>query len=96
MTIEQCPQSATQLSHLGKVLAFQGKKAESEIYFRKALMYDPQSSLRFADLGTVLLLQGKYREAIRYLEEAIEIDPENGIAHSSLERALKQLKPVDR
>jgi len=95
VAIKQCPQSATELTSLGKVLTSQGKHAEAEKYYRKAMIYNPQSTLSLSNLGIVLLLQGKLHRAIRYLKEAIEIDPLNESAHSGLGIALRQLKPDD-
>jgi len=90
MVVKLVPKSAMGLWRLGEVLSSQGKHAEAEEYYVRALANDP-STWTLSNLGMTLLRQGRPREAIRYLEEVIGIDPHSAEIHNNLGSAFAEL-----
>lgn len=64
------------LSDLGVVLRTQGRLADAEASYRRALRLDPSLTSALGNLGNVLLDQNRPREAQTVLSEAIEHAPD--------------------
>jgi len=74
----------------------QGKLAEAEAEFQKALEIDPESSKANERLASLYLTQNKTSEAIEAYQTAITLDPENanlfiGIAIAYLHKRYYQM-----
>jgi Flp pilus assembly protein TadD len=65
-------------------LSRQGKEAEAEKLFRRAIALDPRNAQAHTNLGAVLDRQGKQAEAEKLFRRAIALDPGLAVAHTNL------------
>jgi tetratricopeptide (TPR) repeat protein len=70
--------------NLGASFEKQGKLAEAEQQYRKALEYYPHSGSAYNDLGYVQMMQGKFDEAKGSLQTAMQYEPENPRIYKNL------------
>jgi len=69
---------------LGISYASQGRAAQAEEAFKKAIAINPANPLSHYNLGTFYLSQKKYAEAIAKFKEAIRLNPEYTDAHNNI------------
>jgi Tfp pilus assembly protein PilF len=77
----------------GWALTQQGRHAEAEPLYRKALAVNPNALNALNNLGWSLAQQGKYAEAIPLFEKAIAMDPNYELARNNLAWTQGQLNP---
>ncbi len=87
--IQIAPDSAEALYRLGTVLKLEGRAAEAESAFRKALARDSDYVLAMVGLSEVEAERGETASALKRIETAIEIDPTQSSAHRVLGRILE-------
>ncbi len=75
---------------LGLVEKKQGRYAQAEDFYRKAIERDPNLSDAYSNLGNVYLAQKQIPLAIASYQRAIEINPEKGSYYYNLYRAYSQ------
>lgn len=63
---------------LGKVLMKEGKFADAEAHFNKALAYDPNFVPTLVNLGSLYIRVGLFHEAITLYKQAITIESKTG------------------
>ncbi len=95
LLVARLPQDAAIRARLGEVLSRQGRHAEAEACFRKALAYQPSEPTVLTNLGAVLQAQGKLVEATACLEQAVQTDPNAADAHYNLAVCLLLGNPND-
>lgn len=88
--------TSAELISAGNNFWSQGKLAEAEAEFKKALAINPESSAANERLASLYLTQNKTSEAIEAYQEAITRDPENanlfiGIAIAYLHKQYYQM-----
>ncbi|MBU0622285.1 MAG: sulfotransferase [Gammaproteobacteria bacterium] len=81
--------TAAEHVRLGIVLTTQGRHAEAETSFRKALEIDPGRVETRYNLGLAYLAQNRLKEAVQVLRPAIDTSPDNPMAHYGLGLVLK-------
>jgi Flp pilus assembly protein TadD len=67
--------NAQTLYNQGVILWNQGKAAEAQPLFEKAIQLDPKYPDAYFQLGMVLLNQGKLKDAVKPFEKYLELDP---------------------
>jgi tetratricopeptide (TPR) repeat protein len=60
-----------------KVADAKAKLAESEAFFRKAVLESPKKGAAYNNLAIVLALQGKFPEATAVIDQGLAVDPNN-------------------
>jgi hypothetical protein len=78
-------------SNLGVILLRQGRVAEAEERFRRALDYQPAASAPYANLGTIAFNRGDLREAARLFRESARRNPVNPVPRHNLGLTLEAL-----
>jgi tetratricopeptide (TPR) repeat protein len=76
---------------IARSLQDQGRYAEAETYYRRALKSDPQSVPALTNLGVVLARQGKYIDAIAAYRSALALDPSGAAPKVNLAIAYFQI-----
>lgn len=71
-------------ANLGNVLGSQGRKAEAEVAYRKALSYRSNMADTHYNLGIVLADEKRHSEAITCYRNAIRFRPRLAVAHLNL------------
>jgi Flp pilus assembly protein TadD len=89
--IDRSPKQVEAVHRLAILYDQQGRFAESEKLFRKALKLRPGNSNVFCDLGYSFYLQRRWSEAEMNFRQAIELDKEHARAHNHLGLLLSQL-----
>jgi tetratricopeptide (TPR) repeat protein len=77
----EIPQSPEIQNRLAKVLQVQGRLAEAEVMFRRALALDPEYVGALIGLGEVEAATGRLDPALRRFDLAIEINPRDPAGH---------------
>ena len=77
-------------NNAGNLLMLQGKAADAETLYRRAVASDAKHALAINNLGVALLKQGKTREALQTFEKAVKTDPRQGLALNNLASLLIQ------
>ena len=81
--------------HFGLLLMRQGKRAEAEAHFHKAVEFKPMRPDALIDLGEVCIKLGWNDDAVALLSEAVEIVPIDAITHLTLGRLLTSVGRLD-
>src|SRR5690349_12732745 len=89
--VAESPRSAGALHRLGRVLQLQGRLAEAEASYRRALALDPEYVEAMIGQGEVAAQLGRPVDALEPLGAAIEIAPNKPEAHFALGRVLESL-----
>ena len=84
------PVLADAANDLGTLLLAQGKDAEAEAMFRKAIAINPVHAVAGNNLGLALSYQGRIKEALAAYERSVRTDPTLGSAANNLSRLLIQ------
>jgi len=79
-----CSRSPRNYVDIGNQLLQQGKYADAELSYRKALQRDAKFGEAYYRLGLAAMRQGKLREAISALVQAVELSPKNDEARLTL------------
>ncbi len=91
------PDSATALATLGSIMAREGRLAEAQQAYFKAVTLEPGNALYTYNLAVALDRLHKPAEAIRYYERALQLsDPANPsplIPRATILQRLEQLQP---
>ncbi len=74
------PRNVEALVYLGNADATEGKKAEAETYFQRALALDPSNANAHLDYGNVLPL----KQTLAQEQEAVQLDPDSAPAQNNL------------
>lgn len=74
--------------NLGSILSAQGRIAEAETAFQRALLHRPNMADVHYNLGILLQNQRRYEEAIKSLERAITFRPSMALAYVNLGASL--------
>jgi Flp pilus assembly protein TadD len=82
------PQSPGVHTNLGIAMHNQGKEADAEAAFRKAIQLNSDYALAHYNLGVVLVAQGKQLEAEAAYRTAIQLKPDYPEAHNNLGSVL--------
>ena len=85
---ERQPGFPAALNNLGLALQEQGRLAEAEQAFRRAIAADPRYARARYNLGNVLRAQGRLAEAVASLRTALELQPSYPKAWNALGVAL--------
>ena len=80
---------------IGVLLENQGRMAEAEPHFAKAIRIDPTFAAAHHNLGATLASQGRIDDAIVQFREAIRFGPEFAVAHYDLGVALAMQGHLD-
>ena len=92
----EAPRSADVHNRLGRVLLAEGRAADAEASFRRALQIDPDYVDALVGLGQAALATGRFADALRFVDQAIELEPPLAEAHLARGRALEALsRPND-
>lgn len=75
---------------LGLIEKKQGRYAQAEDFYRRAIERDPNLSEAYSNLGNVYLAQKQIQSAIASYQRAIELNPEKGSYYYNLYRAYSQ------
>ena len=89
------PKSAEAHHRLGRVLQGQGRLAEAEASYRRALDLDHEYGAAMIGIGSIDAARGRADEALKRFEASIELDPHNAEAHLARARALESLTRPD-
>lgn len=81
--------------HIGNVLAAEGRHAEAEARFRRALALDPGLVDACNNLGTALRAQGRDDEAEASFRGALALRPDHAPSHYNLGLALAKRGELD-
>lgn len=73
----------------GWALAEQGRNADAEAAYRRALELDAQYPAALVGLGKIETRSGRLQEALGHLDAAIELDPRRGEAHLARAQTLE-------
>ena len=84
------PGDTEALFTLGLLEKRQGRYAEAEIYYQKAIQGNPGFSEAHSNLGNLLMARKEYPGAVASYEKAIGLDPERAAYHYNLYRAYSQ------
>ena len=80
--------SATAYNVLGTALDRQGRYAEAEQAFGKALALRPDFLVAHFNLANLMAAQDRVAEAQRHYEQALAIDPNDALTHNNMARML--------
>ena len=83
------PDDATLVAALAKVVGEQGRDAESEELFRRALLLDPQAAAIHAELALLLEKSERWAEAEVELRLAMQLAPERAFPRMQLAQLLE-------
>ena len=86
----ETPNAARLQYHIGNVLAAEGRHAEAEVRFRRALSLDSELVDACNNLGTALRAQGRDDESELSFRSALELRPDHAPAHYNLGLALSK------
>ena len=89
--VSRSPSSAEAHQRLGKVLQGQGRFAEAEASYRKALDFDSEYAAAQTGLGSIAASLGKPEEALKHFDEAIDLLPNQPEAHFLRGQSLEAL-----
>ena len=89
------PWSAEANHRLGRVLQSQGRLAEAETAYRRALALDKEYVGAMIGLGSIDEALGRPADGLAQFDKAIEIDPHQAEAHLERGRALEDLGRTD-
>jgi tetratricopeptide (TPR) repeat protein len=84
------PGDAEALFTLGLLEKRQGRYAEAEKYYQKAIQANPEFSEAYSNLGNLLMARRDYPGAVAAYEKAIGFDPNRAAYHYNLYRAYSQ------
>jgi tetratricopeptide (TPR) repeat protein len=90
-TVASLPQSSRAHNNLAWVLQQQGKAAEANAHYARAVALQPDYVTAHYDWGVALLDQGRAAEAIIQLEAAVRLAPDHADALVNLGNALMQV-----
>ena len=82
--------------NMGNLLLRQGKTAEAESMFRKAIQLNPLKPEAYLNLGALLTNRGKYNEAILNYKQAIDLDPNQRTAYINLALTYEKMGDTAR
>ena len=91
-TVASLPQSSRAHNNLAWVLQQQGKTAEANAHYARAVALQPDYVTAHYDWGVALLDQGHAAEAITQLEAAVRLAPDHVDAFVNLGNALMQVQ----
>ena len=91
----EAPQLAEAHQRLGLVLQIEGRLAEAEAAYRKALGLDPEYVAALIGLGEIEAQFGRPDSALQRFDAAIEIDPHQAKAHLAEGRVLEAIGRTD-
>lgn len=74
------PRNVEALVYLGNADTTEGKKAEAETYFQRALALDPSNANAHLDYGNVLPM----KQTLAQKQEAVQLDPDSAPAQNNL------------
>lgn len=90
------PKSAEAHHRLGRVFQAEGRLADAEAAYLRALDLDREYVATLTALGSIEAALGRPRAALKRYDQAIEIDPRQSEAHLGRGRALEALgQPAD-
>jgi tetratricopeptide (TPR) repeat protein len=84
------PDDTETLFTLGLLEKRQGRYAEAEAYYRRAIQGNPGFSEAYSNLGNLLMARKDYAGAVASYERAIGLDPGHAAYHYNLYRAYSQ------
>jgi tetratricopeptide (TPR) repeat protein len=87
-TVAKYPQNARAHNNLAWALVPQGRTAEANAQYARAVELQPDYVTGHYDWGVALLDQGRVAEAITQLETAVRLAPDHADAHVNLGNAL--------
>lgn len=93
--VKEEPDSPEALQRLGTVLMLEGRLAEAEGYFRRALDRDRDYVDAMLGLGQIEAQRGDAVSALKHFDQAVSIDPHRPRAHHLLGRAREAVGQVD-
>ena len=80
---------------LGNLAVEDGRNAEGETRFRRALRMNPADAMSLANLGALLVREGRNREALPLLLEVEKAQPDEEFVQKTLAVAMVRLGRVD-
>ena len=90
------PESAEAVYGIGSVYLNQGKNAEAQKYFERALKmratYPDTLANSWNNLGLIAGREGRIEDAVAYFQEALRLSPDHPIALNNLGSAYRQQK----
>ena len=86
------PEVARGHNNLAWALQKQGRPAEANVHFARAIELQPDYVTAHYDWGTALLDQGRAADAILQFEAAVQLAPSHADAHLNLGNALMQVQ----
>ena len=89
------PKSAEAHQRLGKVFLAQGRFADAEVSFRKALELDPEYAAARTGLGSIAATLARPEEALEQFDQSIDLLPHQADAHFLRGQALEVLGRTD-
>jgi tetratricopeptide (TPR) repeat protein len=90
--VAKCPQVARGHNNLAWALQQQGKTAQANAHFARAVALEPGYVTARYDWGVALLDQGRVAEAIAQFEAAVQLAPDHADAYVNLGNALMQVQ----
>ena len=84
------PDDPEVLFTLGSMEKREGRYAQAEEFYQRAIQQNPKFSEAFSNLGNVHLAQGKTDSAIDAYQQAIQLSPNKAAYHYNLYRAYAQ------
>jgi Tfp pilus assembly protein PilF len=84
---------ATSAFNSGAILVNQGKMAEAQVQFQRAIQLDPKMAEAHYQLGMTLINQGKMGEAVKALETYLQLAPAGPNAQTAKDM-LPELKKM--
>ena len=91
-TVDKFPQNARAHNNLAWAWQAQGRPAEANTHFARAIELQPDYISAHYNWGVALLDQGRGIEAIAQFEAAVRLAPNHADAHLNLGNALMQLR----
>jgi len=92
---QEAPDIARLQYHIGNALAAEGRHAEAQARFRRALALDPGLVDACNNLGTALRAQGRDEEAEASFRNALVLRPDHAPSHYNLGLALAKRGELD-
>jgi tetratricopeptide (TPR) repeat protein len=89
-TVAQRPGNAFAENNLGQALFFEGRVAEAEAHYRRAVELDPGDAQAHYNLANILANDGRLAGAIAQYAQALRLRPEFFEAHNNLGLAFEK------
>jgi len=94
-TLKKNPRSWMAHTNLGRLLVQQGKFADAEAHYQKALLINAQEDTVHYNYGNLLARAGRLDDAVAQYQQALELVPEKAQTHCNLGFALNKLHRTD-